>query len=114
MRGNNWNIDPGGTYHGPSDVALKDLDGKFEGALDLLDRLAVWQFHWKHDGLPGIGLLAHEVREVLPELVRDNGRCVLDGELTGGVLTLNYSGLIGPLIQAVRELRAEINQLKAR
>jgi len=44
---------------------------------------------------PGIGVIAQDVEAVFPELVREDAR---------GFKTVNYQGLIAPLIEAVKEL----------
>jgi hypothetical protein len=50
------------------------------------------------------GLVAQEVKEIYPELVYSNAE---------GILAINYTGLIPLLIESVKELKAEINELKA-
>jgi parallel beta-helix repeat protein len=56
--------------------------------------------------VPGrqLGLLAQEVRQVLPELVAEVG--------TAGELGLDYTGLLPVLIRAVQELDARLSQLE--
>jgi hypothetical protein len=51
-----------------------------------------------------LGLLAQEVRQVLPELVADVG--------PNGELGLDYTGLLPVLIRAVQELDARLNRLE--
>jgi hypothetical protein len=46
-------------------------------------------------------VIAQELQEVLPELVND-----------GDVKSVNYNGIIGVLIEAIKELRKEIEDLK--
>ncbi|RAV23092.1 tail fiber domain-containing protein [Paenibacillus contaminans] len=60
------------------------------------------------------GLIAQEVKETLDELNIDWGG-FQDHQIKGGqdVLSIGYTELIGPLINAVKELKAEIDQLKA-
>ncbi|MFN7900615.1 MAG: glycosyl hydrolase family 28-related protein [Synechococcaceae cyanobacterium] len=57
-------------------------------------------------GVPGrqLGLLAQEVRQVLPELVAEVG--------PAGELGLDYTGLLPVLIRAVQELDARLSQLE--
>ena len=45
-----------------------------------------------------LGLIAQDVQEVYPELVKTH---------PGGMLSLNYQGMVGPLVEAVKELDAE-------
>jgi hypothetical protein len=50
------------------------------------------------------GLIAQEVKEIYPDLVYSN---------TEGTLAINYTELIPLLIESVKELKAEIDELKA-
>ena len=50
-----------------------------------------------------IGFIAQDVQEVLPELVRENGK---------GNLSLRYQGITPILLEAIKELKAEIEELK--
>ena len=59
------------------------------------------RFEWKRDGKPSYGVIAQELEAVLPELVTQ-----------GDPKTVNYNGIIGVLIEAVKELSAEVEQLK--
>jgi hypothetical protein len=49
-----------------------------------------------------IGVLAQDIEKVLPELVSERN----------GVKCVNYQGLVPVLINALKELQAEINRLK--
>jgi len=53
------------------------------------------------DGRPSYGVIAQELEQILPELVTDTDP-----------KTVNYNGIIGVLIEAVKELSAEIQELK--
>jgi len=50
-------------------------------------------------------LIAQEVQEVIPEMVRERAK----GD---GMLTLNYNDIVPYLIEAVKELTAEVEELK--
>jgi len=86
--------------------ALSDINYKtnilpIENSLDIIDELRGVKFDWKESGLPSYGVIAQELQEVLPELVHgDNPK------------TVNYNGIIGVLIEAIKELKKEINELK--
>jgi hypothetical protein len=54
---------------------------------------------------PTIGVVAQEVEEVLPSLVR---------ELRSGEKTVNYSGLIPVLLEAIKEQQGQIDMLENR
>ena len=53
-----------------------------------------------------IGLLAQEIEEVFPELVKE-------GEDKDGTLSVNYQGLIPVLINAIKEQQNQIDELKS-
>jgi hypothetical protein len=53
-----------------------------------------------------IGLIAQEVEQVYPQAVN------YDSE--SDIYSLNYNSLIAPLVQSIKELREQVNQLKAR
>ena len=55
------------------------------------------------DGRRGIGFIAQEVREVYPELVRED---------EDGMLSLNYNGLVAVLYAEVQELRQALREIK--
>src|SRR4051794_5936618 len=52
---------------------------------------------------PGVGVLAQELERVFPELVTTR---------PDGFKQVHYAGLIGPLIEAVRELDARLTALE--
>lgn len=84
-----------------SDANLKDNIETIEGALDKVNGIRGVTFDWKRDGKPGMGVIAQELEEILPKLVV--------GETQKAV---NYNGLIGLLIEAVKELSKEVEELK--
>ena len=54
---------------------------------------------------PGIGVIAQELERVFPELVSTDEQ---------GRKKVDYVGLIGPLIEAVKELDARVSELEHR
>lgn len=67
-------------------------------ALDLIDRLKVVEFDWKHNDEHEIGLIAEEVEKILPEAV---------WKKDGTVMGLKPLVLIAVLIEAIKELKKE-------
>ena len=106
-----------------SDERLKDKTGKIENALDKVD--AIETFYYTHNdkaielGYEGkdqqVGVSAQSVEAVMPEVVHlapiDN-----DGEgnsISGeDYKTVQYEKLVPLLIEAIKELKAEIEELK--
>jgi hypothetical protein len=84
-----------------SDLNLKENIKTVENALDTISQLRGVTFDWKENSKPSIGVIAQELEEVLPQLVNN-----------GEVKSVNYNGIIGVLIEAVKELKKEIEELK--
>jgi len=88
-------------FNSTSDNNLKENVQTFDNALSVVSELRGVRFDWKKDHKPSIGVIAQELEEVLPELVSDTDP-----------KTVNYNGIIGVLIEAVKELSAEVETLK--
>lgn len=84
-----------------SDIRYKENINTVDGALSKVDQLRGVKFDWKESGLPSYGVIAQELKEVLPELVHGSDP-----------KTVNYNGIIGVLIEAIKELKAEVEELK--
>ena len=105
------NINPGGVritgvataqdFDALSDINYKENITTVNNALLKVDQMRGVKFDWKESGLPSYGVIAQELQEVLPELVHGNDP-----------KTVNYNGIIGVLIEAIKELKAEIEELK--
>ena len=94
-----------------SDIKLKTNVQKLEGALDRTLKLRGVKFDWKDEEKPNdqLGFIAQEVEEVLPELVKEIDTVGKDGE---SHKVVNYQGVIPILVEAIKELKAEIEELK--
>jgi hypothetical protein len=68
----------------------------------MLNQLRGVKFTWKENDEKSVGVIAQEVEAILPELVK--------GE--EGDKSVNYSGLVGVLIEAVKELSARVEELE--
>jgi hypothetical protein len=84
-----------------SSIAFKTNVRTYENALDKVNRLRGVSFEWKETGKPSVGLIAEEVDRVIPEVVAHGGN---NGAATG----VNYSALVGVLVEAVKEQQAAI------
>jgi hypothetical protein len=89
------------TYDVSSDINLKDNVQIIENPLDKIVKIDGVTFNWKADNKPSMGVIAQNIEEVLPELVS-----------TGDTKHVNYNGIIGLLIEAIKELKSEIDELK--
>jgi hypothetical protein len=88
-------------FNTTSDENLKTNIKTVENSLETVEKLRGVSFDWKETGKGSYGVIAQELEEVLPELVKD-----------GEIKSVNYNGIIGVLIEAIKELKAEIEELK--
>ena len=91
-----------------SDKNLKENIEVIPNALDKVHSLNGVSFTWKRDGTPSAGVIAQEVQGVLPEAVKE----VTSLKTGESHLTVNYHALTSILIEAIKELTAEIEELK--
>ena len=97
-------IEVSGDVNSTSDINLKKDIEVVTSATEMLNELRGVRFIWKENGEPSLGVIAQEVEAILPELVK--------GE--EGDKSVNYSGLIGVLIESVKELSARVEELENR
>ena len=94
-----------------SDRRAKSDIKVIENALEKVETLSgnTYELHNTSGGTTrSAGLIAQEVQEVLPEAVTQ------DNEEDGGMLRLNYNAVIALLVESVKELKAEIEELKSK
>ena len=88
-------------FNSTSDINLKENIHTVGNALEITEQLRGVSFDWKETGRSSYGVIAQELEEVLPELVK---QCE--------VKSVNYNGIIGVLIEAIKELKKEIEDFK--
>jgi len=91
-----------------SDERLKENINKIENPLKAIEQLNGVTYDWKANGKSSVGVIAQDVQKVFPDLVKEVQP--LEGDEKR--LTVNYDGLIGVLIEAVKELQKEVQTLK--
>lgn len=84
-----------------SDIRLKTNIEKIENALDKVCQLNGYTYDMNNKRSTGV--IAQEVEKVLPEVVQDR---------EDGYKTVAYGNMIGLLIEAIKELKQEIEVLK--
>jgi hypothetical protein len=89
-------------FNSTSDINLKENIHTVGNALEITEQLRGVSFDWKETGKGSYGVIAQELEEVLPELVKQ-----------GEVKSVNYNGIIGVLIEAIKELKKEVEDLKS-
>ena len=92
------------SYNITSDYRLKQ-DLKLINGIDLINKINVYNYEWKSDKTRMDGVLAHELQEVLPYAVTG----VKDGEQMQSV---DYSKIVPVMIQAIKDLKSELDTLK--
>ena len=90
-----------------SDMALKEDIYEIENALDKVKKLRGVHFTKKADKSKEIGVVANEVEKVVPELVDE-----VEDEKLGTIKTMKYANTVGLLIEAVKDLSKQIEELK--
>ena len=106
------------TAYYSSDRRLKENISNIPNALDKVNQLNGVTFDWteaymkQHGGEDGYfvkkndtGLIAQDVEQVLPEIVRSN---------KDGYLGVQYDKVVGLLVEAIKELKQEIEFLKGK
>ena len=96
-------------FGSPSDERLKENIKPIESALDKAMKLQGVTFDWKEkdgkilDLKEDIGFIAQDVQKIIPELVREN---------ENGILSMRHQGVAPILLEAIKELKQEIEELK--
>jgi len=84
-------------------------------ALDKVDQLTGYGFDWREGdavqphkrGETDVGLIAQEVQGVLPEAVK-----TFSGGHSKGYKSVAYDKLVPLLVEAIKDLRSQVNQLQ--
>ena len=92
-------------FNSSSDAALKNNVRTIEDPLAKVMSIRGVNFEWKENGQSSAGVLAQEIEKIMPELVRNS---------TDNIKSVNYNGLIGLLIEVVKEQQNQINELKSK
>jgi len=93
------NFTASGNVTAYSDERLKENVETIEGALDKVSQMRGVMYD--KDGHRGTGVIAQEMQQVMSEVVEE-----------GEYLSVAYGNLVGVLIEAVKELKAEVESLK--
>ena len=91
------------TVNETSDIALKENIQPLSNTLEKIKQITGYRYNFKDSETNSVGVIAQDVEKVFPELVH--------GE--EGTKKLQYSGLVGALIEAVKELSDKVATLEA-
>ena len=99
------NIKLSGTVAAASDRRLKTNIDIIPNALELVKKLNGVRFDMKVDDENErmVGVIAQDIREVLPEVVR---------EFSDGTFGVQYQNIVAPLIEAIKELAKKVEALE--
>lgn len=105
----NGNCTASGNITAFSDLRLKENIETIKGALDIVNKLRGVRYIRKDmkDGKKHIGLIAQEVKEILPEIVSDP----LSED---DYYSVSYGNLVGVLVEAIKELNEKIERIERR
>lgn len=90
-------------FNSLSDLKLKENVEIIENPIDTVMKIEGVDFTWKETGKQSMGVIAQQLEETLPQLV--------SGEDTK---TVNYNGLVGLLIEVVKDQQKQIDELRSR
>ncbi len=83
-----------------SDERLKTNITTIENALDKVEKLRGVNFEWKNNNKTDIGFIAQEVKDVVPEIVSEDG--------LNGYYTMETSQITAVLVEAMKEQQKQI------
>jgi hypothetical protein len=98
------NLTVGGTLTENSSLRYKKDIVTIEGGLDKVMRMRGVTYLKKETNIKEVGVIAEEINEILPDLVKYNTEGQID--------SVSYSRITAVLIEAIKELKQEINDLK--
>jgi hypothetical protein len=89
-----------------SDARVKENVETIDNALDKVMSMRGVSYNRtdSNDKTKKVGVIAQEIQKVLPEVV---------SEQEDGMLSVSYGNIVGVLIEAIKELKNEVNELKA-
>ena len=91
-------------YNSLSDMTLKKDITYINNPLDILSQLTGFGFTWKENNEKSYGLSAQEVEKIIPEIVKSR---------PDGTKGINYMNLTAFLIEAIKDLKREIQEIKS-
>ena len=109
---NSGNVTATGNVTAYSDARLKTNVNTINDALSICGKLRGVSFDWKESGKHSIGVIAQEVEAVLPELVVTQDVSTTEHPELKEVKSVDYGKIVGVLINAINELKAEVEELK--
>lgn len=104
----NGNLWIAGTLTQNSDERLKKNISTLDNSLQKIEEIGGYHYNWKdadRDQNLQTGVLAQELEKVMPELVSQDEQ---------GIKSVNYIGLVPYLVEAIKTLEKEVEELKTK
>ena len=98
------NVTAAGDVTAYSDLRVKENVKELTGSLDKVSKMRGVSYNKIGSNEASVGVIAQEVREVIPELVRED---------EDGMLSVAYGNITAVLIEAIKEQQQQIDELKA-
>ena len=96
------NVKASGDFISLSDFSLKENIEPIDDSLNIINGLNGVFFNFIDEDRRQVGFIAQEVEDVLPEVVFESN----------GIKSVSYAKIVAVLVEAVKELRKEIEELK--
>ena len=109
---NSGNFTATGNVTAYSDARLKTDISTINDALGICGKLRGVSYKWIATDKPSIGVIAQEIEEVIPEVVLTNRETNPSTGETTEIKSVDYGKIVGVLINAINELKAEVDELK--
>jgi len=91
-------------FNSTSDINLKENIQRIDNPIEKVLQINGVTFDWKESHQSSAGIIAQEVEAILPEIIKENQ----------GNKSVNYNGLIGLLVEVVKNQQDQINNLTNR
>ena len=98
-----------------SDIRLKEQIITIPNALEKVTKLRGVEYTRTSTQEREIGVIAQEVKEIVPELVSITNENAPGTDTEGGwpdIHVMKYQNTVGLLIEAIKELKAEVDELR--
>jgi hypothetical protein len=91
-----------------SDIRKKENIEKIDNALEKVLNIGGYTYNFIGDDTRLTGVIAQEIEKVLPEVVYE----IDDDQFGGKTKAIRYGNIVGLLIEAIKELKEELEELK--
>lgn len=85
------------SFNSLSDKRYKNNIETIHDPMNIIDNIRGVHFNWKHNNEKSYGVIAQELEKIIPDLVSTSSET--------GIKTVNYDGLVGILLEAIKILK---------